>query len=126
MWNVEKIVNKGDYKYAIVRDHPNRTKNNYVLLHRVIVENHIGRVLTNDEIVHHKDENKSNNDISNLEIMDIITHGRLHNATGRTMVNLTCPNCSNSFIRERRQTHLVKGGNPSCCSRRCRGKLYNK
>ena len=44
-WKIEKVVSKGDYLYAVVKDHPNRTKNNYVLLHRVIVENYLGRLL---------------------------------------------------------------------------------
>ena len=33
------------------------------------MENHLGRLLNSDEVVHHKDHNKFNNDISNLEVM---------------------------------------------------------
>ena len=78
MWKIKKIISKGDYLYALVPDHPSATKNGYVLLHRVLMENHLGRVLNSNEIVHHKDHNKKNNSIRNLEILDCSTHSRLH------------------------------------------------
>ena len=49
MWNIKKIISKGDYDYALVPEHPKATKNGYVLLHRVIMENHLGRLLNDDE-----------------------------------------------------------------------------
>lgn len=50
--------------------------------HRVIMESYIGRKLEANEIVHHKDENKQNNSINNLQIMTASEHARLH-ATDR-------------------------------------------
>ena len=47
-------------------------------LHRVLVEEHLGRELRNDEIVHHKDGNKLNNCLENLEVMNKIDHAKLH------------------------------------------------
>lgn len=55
MFTIRKEIKKGDYLYALVPDHPNATKNGYVLMHRVIMENHLGRLLGKDEVVHHKD-----------------------------------------------------------------------
>lgn len=46
--------------------------------HRVVMERHLGRELSRDEIVHHKDGDKLNNDISNLEILAQGDHSRLH------------------------------------------------
>jgi hypothetical protein len=46
--------------------------------HRVIMELHIGRRLRSDEHVHHKDGNRSNNDISNLELMTASQHMSHH------------------------------------------------
>ena len=46
--------------------------------HRFIMEQHIGRKLKPDEIVHHKDGDKTNNDIGNLELMTTSEHSRMH------------------------------------------------
>lgn len=69
-WKIEKFVSKGDYLYAVVKDHPTATKYGYVLAHRIIMENHLGRLLSPNEIVHHKNHNKKDNRIENLEVMD--------------------------------------------------------
>jgi len=52
-WKIEKIVSKGDYNYAVVKNHPNATKYGYVLHHRIVMENHLGRLLNSNEVVHH-------------------------------------------------------------------------
>jgi len=124
MWNIKKIVSKGDYYYAIVLDHPNRTKNNYVLLHRIIMENHLGRILNANEVVHHINGNKKDNRIENLEVMIDREHSSHHHSQiGRTMVILKCPNCGVEFVREKRETFLVKHTSYTCCSPRCRGQF---
>lgn len=74
MFTIRKEIKKGDYLYALVLDHPNATKNGYVLMHRVIMENHLGRLLGKDEVVLHKDHNKFNNSVDNLEVMDKNAH----------------------------------------------------
>ena len=43
-------------------------KNGWVLEHRVVVEDYIKRALDRKEVVHHLDENKTNNKIENLMI----------------------------------------------------------
>lgn len=58
LWNIRKLVSKGDYIYAIVPEHPCANKHGYVLLHRIIMENHLGRILDNNEVVHHIDGDK--------------------------------------------------------------------
>lgn len=47
-------------------NHPNKTKNGYVLEHRLVMEKEIGRFLKKEEIVHHIDKNRKNNALSNL------------------------------------------------------------
>lgn len=38
------------------------------------------------------------------------------------MVDLVCPVCQKRFSREKRQTHFVKGGSHTFCSRPCVGR----
>lgn len=47
-------------------------------LHVVLMEADIGRALMPNEVVHHKDENKHNNQLSNLELMTRSQHARHH------------------------------------------------
>ena len=63
-----------------------------VLEHRHIMEKHIGRKLLPHEVVHHKDEDKTNNNISNLEIMTNSDHSYHHHKT--TFLNGTHKQCS--------------------------------
>lgn len=121
MWNILGTVSKGDYIYAIIPNHPRATNNRYVLEHRAVMENEIGRLLEPWELVHHKDENKRNNDPRNLQIVTSAEHRKLH-STGRTMIDLICPNCGKSFQREKR--NVGKGETRSFCSRHCSGAYY--
>ena len=55
-----------------------RGKNKFRSVHVVTVENQIGRKMRKNEVVHHKDHNKLNNDISNLELMTRSEHASIH------------------------------------------------
>lgn len=46
--------------------------------HRYIMEQHLGRKLKKDEVVHHIDGDKSNNNIYNLEVLMRNEHSRNH------------------------------------------------
>ena len=128
MWEIKKIIHKGDYEYALVPDHPNATKNGYVLLHRVVMENYIGRLLTPDEVVHHKDHNKKNNDISNLELLTSKEHFRLHsNEKPNTYLILKCPQCGKIFnMRHYKVVSIYGCARYKCCSRHCSGKFKSR
>lgn len=60
-------------------DHPYCDKAGYVFLHRYVVEQHLGYFLNpKDYDVHHIDENKNNNELSNLVAIRKSAHMRLH------------------------------------------------
>ena len=55
--------------------------------HKVLAEQLLGRELKPNELVHHKDRNKLNNNVTNLEVMLRGDHTRLHNQ--RRLANVT-------------------------------------
>lgn len=129
MWNIKQIVSKGDYNYVYIPEHPRSTKNGYVLEHRAIMENHLGRLLNTNEVVHHKDGNKKNNTIENLEVYTRSGHSSKHGREhGHQMVLLKCPICGKVFHRQKNKTFLIKKNKMgcTCCSNSCRGKLSSQ
>ena len=86
-----------------------------------------GREASQDEVVHHKDGDKHNNDRDNLEVQPREGHTRAHNKKrGRAMVRLCCPWCRDLFSRRRGRSHLVpsRPGDGTFCSRSCRASFY--
>jgi hypothetical protein len=73
-WTGGVRVRPDGYCYAVADDdHPNPAYTNpsgtkYALLHRLVMERHLGRYLTTSEVVHHRDGNPTNNAIENLEL----------------------------------------------------------
>lgn len=59
--------------------HPHANSLGYVREHRLVMEQHLGRFLSPTEDVHHRDQDKANNHIDNLELTTRSEHIRHHN-----------------------------------------------
>ena len=58
----------GQYEYCIVPGHPRANADNAVYTHILMAEEKLGRYLLPDEVVHHIDEDKTNNHPDNLMV----------------------------------------------------------
>ncbi len=72
-----------------------------VLQHRWVMEQHLGRELESDEVVHHKNQDGFDNRIENLEVMSKSEHSR-HHATGKITSQETKDRMSAAHRRIRR------------------------
>ena len=65
------------------REHPFADKHGYVPEHRLVMEKKLGRYVNPEtEIVHHIDEDKTNNNIENLLVTNRGDHIRIHKGYG--------------------------------------------
>jgi hypothetical protein len=64
--NKEFVKDINGYILIFNRDHPRCNKSGYVMEHRLVVEEQIGRYLTSEEVVHHINKNVSDNRAENL------------------------------------------------------------
>ena len=68
-WKGGRHIDKDGYVLVYAPDHPYRRKHvRYVLEHRLVMENHLGRYLDPREVVHHRNGDKQDNRIENLEV----------------------------------------------------------
>lgn len=85
-WKGGKTILSG-YVYIKSSNHPNKNSGGYVAEHRLVMEKKLNRYLTKNEEVHHINAIKTDNRISNLEIVLKNTH----------FGSLNCPYCQKGF-----------------------------
>lgn len=111
---------KGQYVMAYAPEHPKAVLG-AVLEHRLVVEQHLGRSLQRDEVIHHVNGDKHDNRIENLQIMSQSEHAKLHDSlAGRRYVRppvrifLHCERCGDGFTVTK-----SRDGNRRFCGKAC-------
>lgn len=112
-WRGGRWIDKKGYVYILNHAHPYCHRGGYVLEHRLVMEDLLGRYLLPTEEVHHKDENPQNNIPSNLLLFEtkgkhIVSHFRAnptkYKASKRVHIKgIRCPECQSSMTYIRRK-----------------------
>jgi len=133
--NFDKIYGpyqSGDGRWRIVLYKTKISKNSNskkrtISYPKALMEIKLKRRLDKNEEVHHKDEDYTNNDEHNLEILTGTKHRKLHikkDAFHRQIKTYCCPTCNKLFqkrlhqIRNNQESKKKKG---PFCSRQCAG-----
>ena len=109
------------------------SKRKTVLEHRMVMEHYLQRYLLKKEVVHHIDEDPSNNHITNLKLLSYSDHNKLHKCKNN-IVEIKCAYCGSYFFREKRIIDYKKhqGQVDFYCNNKCsnhhfgRGRLKDK
>lgn len=77
-WKGGRTYSSQGYVWIKNHTHPNRNGVNYVPEHRLVMEKHLGRILSREEKVHHLNGIKSDNRIENLAVISNSEHSKNH------------------------------------------------
>ena len=78
-WVDGRTVDNDGYYRVFHPEIENSQAKGYILEHRYVMQQELGRLMEENEIVHHINGNKLDNRIGNLELMTRSQHMRLHN-----------------------------------------------
>lgn len=83
-WKGGRIITTPGYVKINQPQHPNADAIGFVCEHRLVMEKHLGRTLTEDEVVHHINKDKLDNRLENLMLFpNHSAHVTHHNAIRR-------------------------------------------
>ena len=105
-----KIKDKSGYCRIFAPNHPMASKSNngYILEHRVVMSDYIGRVLDKTEIVHHINRDRADNRIENLMLISSKSeHSQLHQKEGDNAKRIWSPQGMQNMQVARHRGHLL-------------------
>lgn len=113
------------YYYVYLPEHELANKSGKVYMHRYIMAKNLGRMLKSEEHVHHINEDKADNRLSNLEILSSSEHGLKHimeriPSAGNTEIK--CSYCCNVFKRHNSDINVLN----NFCNYDCQGNFYRR
>lgn len=82
-WRGGVRIDKDGYVNVYCPEHPHARRNRTVLHHRLVMEEHLGRYLHPLEVVHHRNGQRDDNRIENLELFDRNSDHLRHELTGQ-------------------------------------------
>lgn len=102
------------YIYIPLGDHPWVRKSGVIGEHVKVMEKHIGRRIRRNEVVHHKNEDRSDNRFQNLQLMTRVKHTVLHRSIHPKV--RVCKACGSEF-----RPNPTNRANQVFCDRKCAG-----
>lgn len=123
-WNGGKFL-RGGYIYILDPEHPNADPRGYISEHVKVMSEHLGRRLEEGEEVHHKDKNKLNNSIENLQLFSSKGEHLRHEYT-QDLSDRVCYQCGSSETRidPNNRPHWYKFENDKRICHKCYCKNY--
>jgi hypothetical protein len=116
------IIDKGTgYTYCYNPTHYCANKAGKVLEHVYVMAEAIKRRLEPNECVHHKDRDRTNNDINNLQLLSMSEHAKLHQMedNGVEYITYNCKCCNVPMITTKNTGRIY-------CSASCANKAQEK
>lgn len=118
------IRKKDGRKHVVIYDPTATPQRTTVSYPKYLMEQHLGRKLTDDETVDHIDEDYTNDDISNLRIITRVDNSK-RSAPKMIQVDGQCALCGVTFTLSKYQMKLERQGKNCAgpfCGKVCQGK----